>query len=90
MTKVKLESRNAILGFKKIAEMIIIAGIGKIYGEKPVGNNTAIEQAIMDIIDESAKYLCSKKSFSKNFKSFGHIDYIKIHRDYAGHKGCGN
>ena len=82
MTKVKLESRNAILGFKKIAvltreydfdfkkiaEMIIIAGIGKIYGEKPVGNNTAIEQAIMDIIDESAKYLCSKKSFSKNFK----------------------
>lgn len=33
MTKVKLESRNAILGFKKIAEMIIIAGIGKIYGE---------------------------------------------------------
>ena len=68
MTKVKLESRNAILGFKKIAEMIIIAGIGKIYGEKPVGNNTAIDQAIMDIIDESAKYLGSKKSFSKNFK----------------------
>ena len=60
--------KKGCINAASVLMFIIIAGIGKIYGEKPVGSRTAIEQAIIVIIDDSAKYLGSKKSFSKNFK----------------------
>jgi len=67
-TKINVDRRNAILGLKNIAAMIITAGIGSIYGEDPVGSTTAIVAIIVVNIPARDRYLVSKKSFSKNFR----------------------
>ena len=64
----KVDNKNAILGLKKIAAIMITAGIGKIYGDEPVGRITAVKQVSATSIPESDINLGSRYVFSKNFK----------------------
>ena len=62
------EIKNEILGLKNIAEIITTPGIGKTYGEKPVGKTTAKKHVNAISIAVKDKYLGSKKLFSNTLK----------------------
>ncbi len=45
--KIKVDNKNAILGFKNMEAIITTAGIGITYGENPVGSSTPVAHAII-------------------------------------------